>query len=137
MLGESASNEEASFMRRVLLIIAGVVVVVCGVGGFFGYRAVHIGHEIATSSITEQQFDAQRLGGAETTVRDTLPVPLKDVDEQDLYGKNDPTKQGRPAGASCTYYAIKPLTKGKDRPMFRFCFVDGKLAEKKQIRVEG
>lgn len=124
-------------MRKVLLIIVGVVVVICGAGGFFGYRAIHLGREIAESSITQQQFDAQRLGGAETTVRDALPVPLKNVDEKDIYGKDDPTKQGRPAGASCIYYGFKPITKAKDRPMFRFCFADGKLAEKKQIRVEG
>jgi hypothetical protein len=124
-------------MRKVLLIIAGVVVVVCGIGGWFGYRAVHLGREIAESSITRQQFDAQPLGGAETTVRDALPVPLKNVDDRDLYGKSDPTAQGRPAGASCVYYAVKPLTEGKGRPMFRFCFAEGKLAEKKQIRVEG
>jgi len=124
-------------MRKVLLIIAGVVVVVCGVGGFFGYRAVKLGREIAKSSITQQQFDAQRVGGDETAVRDALPTPMKDVDERDLYAKNDPADQGRPSGASCIYYAIKPLSKGKDRPMFRFCFTDGKLAEKKRIRVEG
>jgi hypothetical protein len=124
-------------MRKVLLIIAGVVVVVCGVGGFFAYRLLHIGREIAESSITRQQFDAQHLGGAETTVRDALPVPLDNVGDQYLYGKNDPTAQGRPAGASCIYYTVKPLSEGKDRPMFRFCFTGGKLAEKKQIRIEG
>lgn len=124
-------------MRKALLIIVGVVVVVCGVGGFIGYRVWHIGREVIEASITQQQFDAQRVGGAEPAVRDALPVPLKNVKDQDLYGKNDPTAQGRPAGASCIYYAVKPLTDGKDRPMFRFCFTGGKLAEKKQIRVEG
>jgi hypothetical protein len=135
--GGTPSNEEASVMRKVLLIVVGVVVVVCGVGGFFGYRAINVGRQIAESSITQQQFDGQRVGAAETAVRDALPVPLKNADEQDIYGKNDPTRQGRPAGASCVYYAVKPITKGKGRPMFRFCFTDGKLAEKKQIRVEG
>jgi hypothetical protein len=124
-------------MRKVLLIIAGVIVVVCGVGGWFGYRVLHLGRELAEASITQQQFDAQRLGGAETTVRDALPVPLKNVEDKYLYAKNDPTAQGRPTGASCIYYAVKPLADGKDRPMFRFCFTGGKLAEKKQIRVEG
>lgn len=122
-------------MRKVLLIIVGVVVVVCGFGGWFGYRAVHLGREIARSSITQQQFDAQRVGSAESTVRGALPGPLKNVDEQDIYGKDDASEQGRPAGASCVYYAIKPLTKSADGPMFRFCFAGGKLAEKKQIQV--
>jgi len=124
-------------MRKALLIVLAVVVVVCGVGGFFVYRTVEVGREIGRSSITQEQFDAQRPGAAETAVRDALPVPLKDADDQDIYGKDDPTAQGRPAGASCVYYAIKPLTKGGDRPLFRFCFAGGKLTEKKRIRVAG
>jgi hypothetical protein len=122
-------------MRKVLLIIAGVAVLVCGVGGWFVYRAVDTGREISRSSITQQQFDAQNVGDAETAVRDSLPTPIKD-DEQTIYG-DDPTKQGKPDGATCVYYAIKPITEGKNRPLFRFCFAGGKLTEKKQIRIDG
>jgi hypothetical protein len=124
-------------MRKVLLIVVGVAVVVCGVGGFFVYRAADVGRQISRSSITQTQFDAQRLGGAETAVREALPVPLKDADEKEIYGTNDPTRQGKPDGSSCIYYAVKPLTKGGDRPMFRFCFAGGKLTEKKRVRVAG
>ncbi|GLY97529.1 hypothetical protein [Actinoplanes sp. NBRC 103695] len=124
-------------MRKVLPIVLGVGVVLCGAGGWFAYRAYDLGTDIAESSITQAEFDTQQLGGAETTVRDALPVPLKDIDERDLYGTNDPTEQGKPAGASCVYYMVKPLTEGKGRPMFRFCFAGGKLTEKKQIRVVG
>ncbi|GAA2575482.1 hypothetical protein GCM10010435_59270 [Winogradskya consettensis] len=122
-------------MRKVLLIVAGVVVVLCGVGGWFGFQALNTGREISRSSITQQQFDAQQVGGVETTVRDALPTPLQD-EEQTIYG-DDVTKQGKPDGATCTYYAIKPITDGKDRPLFRFCFAGGKLTEKKQIRIDG
>jgi hypothetical protein len=124
-------------MRKILLIVVGVAVVVCGVGGFFVYRAASIGREISRSSITQAQFDAQRLGVAETTARDALPVPLENSKEKDIYGTNDPTKQGKPDGSACIYYAVKPLTKGGDRPMFRFCFAGGKLTEKKRIKVAG
>lgn len=124
-------------MRKVLLIVLGVAVVGCGAGGFFIYRAVDVGSQISKSSVTQAQFDAQQLGAAETAVRDALPVPLKDVNEEDIYGKNDPTAQGKPAGSSCVYYGVKPLTEGGDRPMFRFCFAGGKLTEKKRIRVAG
>jgi hypothetical protein len=122
-------------MRKVLLIIAGVVVVVCGVGGWFVYQAVDTGREISRASITQQQFDAQRVGSDETTVRDALPTALPD-DEKTIYG-SDPTRQGRPEGATCAYYAVKPITEGKDRPLFRFCFTGGQLTEKKQIRIDG
>jgi hypothetical protein len=121
-------------MRKVFVIIGVVAVVLCGVGGWFAYRAYQVGHEISRSSITRQDFDAPRVGGEEAAVRDALPVPLDDSDEADMYG-NDPTKQGKPAGSTCAYYAVKPLTEGGDRPLFRFCFAGGKLVEKKQIRV--
>jgi hypothetical protein len=91
--------------------------------------------EISRSSITQQQFDALRVGTDETMVRDTLPTPLKD-DEDTIYG-DDPTRQGKPAGATCAYYALKPLTESKNRPLFRFCFAGGELTEKKQIRIDG
>jgi len=122
-------------MRKVLLIIAAVVVVVCGVGGWFAYRAVDTGREITRSSITQQQFDAQPVGSDETTVRDALPTPLKS-DEKTIYG-DDPTRQGKPDGATCAYYALKPLADSKNRPLFRFCFAGGKLTEKKQLRIDG
>lgn len=124
-------------MRKVVLIIAGVAVVLCGAGGWFVYQLVDVGGQIAESSITRQEFDAQQLGTAETTVRDTLPTPMQDSEEDTLYGKNDPTQQGKPVGATCVYYAVKPLTEGGDRPFFRFCFAGGKLTEKKQIRAAG
>ena len=53
-----------------------------------------------------------------------------------IYG-DDPTRQGKPAGATCAYYALKPLTESKNRPLFRFCFAGGELTEKKQIRIDG
>jgi hypothetical protein len=124
-------------MKKVLLIIAGVVLVACVVGGFFGYRAYQTFGELKESSITQQEFDAQSVGGAETAVRDALPKPLKNTDDQDIYGKDDPGKQGKPDGSSCIYYAVKPIADSGDRPMFRFCFAGGKLVEKKQIRIVG
>lgn len=123
-------------MRKVFVIIAVVAVVVCGVGGWFLYNGIKIGDQIATSSINQAEFDAQQVGGEETAVRDALPEPLPDENESDIYG-SDPTLQGKPAGSNCVYYAVKPLTEGGDRPLFRFCFAGGKLAEKKQIRVAG
>src|SRR4029453_10570916 len=54
-------------MRKVFVIIAVVAVVVCGVGGWFVYNGIRIGDQIATSSITQAQFDAQQVGGGGTT----------------------------------------------------------------------
>jgi hypothetical protein len=122
-------------MRKGIVIGAGVLVVLCGAGGWMVYSAVDVGKQINESSVTRAEFDAQKVGAEEVTVRDALPKPMES-DDKTLYG-DDPTKQGMPAGSSCVYYAVEPLSEGGEKPMFRFCFADGKLAEKKQIKVNG
>ena len=127
-------------MRKVLLIILAVVLVLCGGGGYVAYRVFDTGRDFLEATITQQQFDAQAaVGAAETSVRAALPAPLKDMTDADIYGENDAAQQGRPAGASCVYYGVKPLesTGDDDMPMFRFCFQGGKLIEKKKILLNG
>jgi hypothetical protein len=126
-------------MRKVLLIILAVVLVLCGVGGYIGYRVFDTGRDFFEATITQQQFDAQAVGAAETTVRAALPTPLKDMTEADIYGQNDAARQGKPAGAACMYYGVKPLDSAGDGdlPMFRFCFEGGRLIEKKKILMNG
>lgn len=119
-------------MRKAGIIIAVVLVVLCGGVGFFAYRAYDIGKDIVEAGITQEQFDAQKQGATEQEVRAALPEPLGGVTDKDLYG-DDPGKQGMPAGASCVYYTVKPLGEGAEQPMWRFCFVDGKLAEKSRL----
>ncbi len=119
-------------MRKVGIVIAVVLVVLCGGVGFFAYRAYDLGKEIVGAGITQEQFDAQKEGTAEADVRSVLPEPLGGMTDKDLYGE-DPGKQGMPAGASCIYYTVKPLQNSGEQPMWRLCFVDGKLAEKSRL----
>ncbi|MCA2212296.1 hypothetical protein [Jidongwangia harbinensis] len=125
-------------MRKVLLIILAVVLVLCGVGGYYGYRVFDIGRDFLAATITQQQFDAQAVGTAETSVRAALPAPLE-MTEADIYDGNDAARQGRPDGASCMYYGVKPLDSAREGelPVFRFCFQGGKLTEKKKIILNG
>lgn len=122
-------------MRKVILIVVAVAVVVCGVGGWFGFQAFRVGSALNESSLTQAEIDAQQVGGDESAVRQALPEPLQDVDEGDIYG-DDATQQGKPAGAECVYYGVKPLSEAGDNPFVRFCFADGKLTEKKRLRAE-
>jgi hypothetical protein len=126
-------------MRKVLLILLAVVLVLCGAGGYLGYRVFDTGRDFFEATITQQQFDAQAVGAAETSVRAALPAPLTDLSDADIYGENDAAQQGRPAGASCMYYGVKPLDSAGDGdlPMFRFCFQGGRLTEKKKIFLNG
>lgn len=119
-------------MRKVGIVIAVVLVVLCGGVGFFAYRAYDLGKEIVEAGITQEQFDAQKEGAKEADVRSVLPEPLGNVTDKELYG-DDPGRQGMPAGASCIYYTVKPLENAGENPMWRLCFVGGALAEKSRI----
>ncbi|MDQ0370030.1 hypothetical protein [Catenuloplanes indicus] len=119
-------------MRKVAIVVSIVLVVLCGGVGWFAYQAYDLGKQLVDASITQQQFDAQQVGTPETEVRAALPAPLENLTDQDLYG-DDPARQGMPAGASCIYYGVKPLTDAGRQPMWRLCFVGGALAEKSRI----
>ncbi|MDR7274241.1 hypothetical protein [Catenuloplanes atrovinosus] len=120
--------------KKIGIAVAIVLVVLCAGVGWLGWNGYNIGRQIVEAGVTQEQFDAQKEGTPESQVRAALPEPLRDVKDEDLYG-DDPGKQGMPAGASCVYYTVKPLSEGAEQPMWRFCFVDGALAEKSRITV--
>jgi hypothetical protein len=118
-------------MRKLGIVIGIVLVVMCGGLGWTAYQTFALGKEIVEAGVTQQQFDAQKVGTPEKDVRDALPAPLTDMRDKDIYG-DDSGKKGMPAGASCIYYTIKPLSDtGPD--LWRFCFVGGSLAEKNSL----
>lgn len=120
-------------MRKVGIIIAAVLVVLCGGLGWTAYQAFALVKEVIEAGVTREQFDAQQIGTPEADVRAALPEPLTGITDKDLYG-DDPDKGGMPAGASCSYYTIEPIeTEGPE--LWRFCFVDGALAEKSAITI--
>ncbi|GAA1610468.1 hypothetical protein [Actinoplanes couchii] len=122
-------------MRKAGIVVAIVLAVLCGGLGWTVYQWVDLGKELTESSITRDVFDAQKEGAAQATVTAALPEPLSDISEKELYA-DDPTRKGMPAGASCVYYGISPIgSEGAD--LFRFCFVDGKLAEKSGVTIPG
>ncbi|SDT42213.1 hypothetical protein [Actinoplanes derwentensis] len=120
-------------MRKAGIVIAIVLTVICGGLGWTVYQWIGLGKELAEASITREQFDAQKEGTARSQVLAALPTPLGDVTDQELY-PGDPGRQGAPAGASCVYYGISPLT-GEGPDLWRFCFVDGALAEKSAVAI--
>jgi hypothetical protein len=120
-------------VRKVVIVIAIVLTVLCGGLGWTVYQWIDLGADLSRSSITREQFDAQREGTAQAQVLAALPEPLTDIADADLYA-GDPGRKGAPAGASCVYYGISPMT--ADGPeLWRFCFADGKLAEKSAVTI--
>ncbi|MEV4278835.1 hypothetical protein [Actinoplanes xinjiangensis] len=120
-------------MRKIIIVVAIVLTVMCGGLGWVAYQWIGLGVELNRSSLTREQFDAQKEGTAQSRVLAALPAPLTDITDKDLY-PGDPGRKGAPAGASCVYYGISPVT--EDGPeLWRFCFVDGKLAEKSAVTI--
>jgi hypothetical protein len=120
-------------MRKAVIVIAIALTVLCGGLGWTAYQWIDTGLDLSRSSITREQFDAQREGTAQTQVLAALPEPLADIEDKDLYG-GDPGRNGAPAGTACVYYGISPIT-GQGPELWRFCFADGKLAEKSAVTI--
>lgn len=115
-------------MRKVGIVIAVVLTVLCGGLGWTAYQWFDLARDLSESSITKEIFDAQKQGALQADVMKALPEPLTDIDEKDL------GREGAPAGASCVYYGIDPMT-GEGPDLWRFCFTDGKLAEKSAVTI--
>ncbi|GAA2686955.1 hypothetical protein [Actinoplanes palleronii] len=118
-------------MRKVVIVLAIVIAVLCGGIGLTGYRAWTTGKDLLDAGITKRQFDAQKAGAPETAVRAALPDPIDPMPDEDVYG-DDPGRAGMPDGASCVYYTLKPIeASGPD--LWRFCFAGGLLVQKKAL----
>ncbi|MBL7253005.1 hypothetical protein [Paractinoplanes lichenicola] len=120
-------------MKKAFIVIAVILVVFCGGVGWFVYQAFGLGKELVNAAVTQEQFDAQKVGAAEATVRAALPDPLTDLKDEDLY-PGDPTRNGLPADAKCAYHPIKPI-QGEGDELFRFCFAGGKLVKKNPLTI--
>ena len=111
--------------KIVLLSIAGLVVLCCG-GGLIGVKFFIARAKAA--SISPATFDAIQTGQAEADVRKRMPA--KDSIAKDSLGGQEPRV---PAGSKCAY-ALSSTTVTEWSPtVYRFCFADGRLVEKRAI----
>ncbi|MFF4738222.1 sensor histidine kinase [Streptomyces sp. NPDC001262] len=76
-------------------------------------------------------YDSVKVGEPEQQVRDRLPSG-KSVFTADLKDKGP----AQPAGASCLSLLSSEGSKGTEDTVFRFCFKDGKLIEKREFDVQ-
>lgn len=111
--------------KIVLLSIAGLVVLCCG-GGLIGVKFFIA--KAKAASISPATFDAIQIGQAEADVRRRMPA--KDSIAKDSLGGQEPPV---PAGSKCAY-ALSSATVTEWSPtVYRFCFADGRLVEKRAI----
>ncbi|MDV9193606.1 sensor histidine kinase, partial [Streptomyces sp. SR27] len=109
-----------AFAALVLLVVA------AGFGLFFLMGSVEKG------MIEPEQYDAVDVGMAEKEVRDLLPSG-DTIATAGLGGKGP----ARPAGAECLVLMSTEFSEDMNKePVFRFCFKDGKLIEKKAYEIE-
>jgi hypothetical protein len=120
-------------MRKILIVSAVVGIVLCGCGGFLGYRGLTMVKQITKAKVTQQQFDALQVGQSETSVRQALPTPL----DASVYAGDDAVGKDVPAGATCVYFRAELSTAPDGTPLFRFCFADGRLADKRTVKLGG
>ncbi|WP_425428988.1 sensor histidine kinase [Streptomyces vietnamensis] len=113
--------------------IAFVVVLLLVVAGGFGLFFL-MGSSVSDGMMIDPaQYEAVKVGMTEKEVRDRLPSG----DAIDITGLDGPGP-ARPAGADCLVLMSSDMgdTAYDEDPVFRFCFKDGKLIEKKSYAVK-
>ncbi|GAA4661283.1 histidine kinase [Streptomyces youssoufiensis] len=102
-----------------------LLVAALGVGVWF------LTQEAEKAMIDRGEFDAVRVGQSEAEVRDRLP-------DGESFLAGDLTKGAppEPAGSTCLTLMSTEVGGWDTEPVFRFCFRDGKLIEKKSFDVE-
>ncbi|MEU9861729.1 histidine kinase [Streptomyces sp. NPDC047971] len=108
-----------AFAALVLLLVAG------GFGIYFLVGAMEKG------MIDPGEYDAVEVGAAEKEVRDKLPSG-DTIATAGLHGKGP----AEPEGSTCLVLMSSEVVDSPAEPVFRFCFKDGKLIEKKSYEVK-
>jgi signal transduction histidine kinase len=117
-------------MRKTLLFGLLGVVVVCFGGVLIGAKVMST--KAKEASITPETYAAVQNGQAEDQVR-------KAVGEKGSFAKDavDGQEPQLPAGSTCVYAMSSQTLKDTSKLVYRFCFVGGKLVEKREIQAAG
>ncbi|MFE6686204.1 sensor histidine kinase [Streptomyces sp. NPDC057743] len=106
-----------------------LVLLLMVVAGVFG--AVFLASEAGKALIDRETYDALKVGQPEAEVRAKLPSGASFLTTG--LSKGAPSV---PKGATCTtFMSSEDSTSWETDPVFRFCFRDGKLIEKKSFEV--
>ena len=117
------------FKKIVLsIVIFGFIAVALAVGGGF-----YLYHNYKKMSVSATSFNELKEGTSEAEVKKALPEHAQ-LSAKDVYKAGDSQQASLPSGADCVYY----LARGQDldnagAKVYRFCFKNGKLTEKKAV----
>ncbi|WP_424210908.1 hypothetical protein ACN20G_01735 [Streptomyces sp. BI20] len=81
--------------------------------------------------IDPKVYEAARVGQTESEVRAKLPSG--DSFMKEAFKQDGPAQ---PAGSTCSWYTADLDSEGTAETVYRFCFADGKLAEKVSYRMK-
>ncbi|MER6995413.1 histidine kinase [Streptomyces sp. NPDC000410] len=126
MSGRGSTGGGVALGCGISAAVAVVLVVAAAFGLFF------LGTSLDKGMIEPSKYDAVEIGMSEKEVRDQLPSG-DGIATIGLEGKGPK----EPAGSTCLVLASTELGSAWDvEPVFRFCFKDGKLIEKKTYEVK-
>jgi hypothetical protein len=113
-----------------LAMAAGIVLVgglvVCGGGGYAAYRWFD------NAGISAATFEQIAVGAPEAATRKKLPE-MYEIPAADVYASGDTDRSAMPAGADCRHYVPQDLDTGAETQVYRVCFAEGKVLEKKTV----
>ncbi|MFF7812645.1 sensor histidine kinase [Streptomyces sp. NPDC007945] len=97
-----------------------------------GFGLYHLVGSFQDSMVTPDTYESIEVGTAEADVRSSLPDP----GSLGVLGVNGKGGPARPEGADCLVVLSTEMGDAfEEDPVFRFCFKDGKLIEKKSYVV--
>jgi signal transduction histidine kinase len=121
------SSTKGSTMRRTILyVLLGGTVVCCG-GSLVGAKI--LADKVKDASISPATYDAAQVGQPEDKVRKAVG-DKGSIARAALFDEEPPI----PAGATCAYALSSRPTGDTSELVYRFCFADGRLVEKREIQ---
>jgi len=116
-------------VKTILFVLLGIGVLCCG-GGLVAAKIYTT--KATESSITPETYNAVRIGQREDEVRRSLGGS-SGLAKSALFGE----EPAIPAGSRCAYALSRPTLSEMSQLVYRFCFADGKLVEKREIQGSG
>ncbi|MEV4434911.1 histidine kinase [Streptomyces sp. NPDC049585] len=108
------------------------LLIVLGLGFLALFGVVQLMDELDKGMIEPSVYESVRIGDSEQQVRQKLPSG-RSIITSDVRGKIPP----EPAGAGCLVLLSTDTSHGLDTDtVYRFCFTDGKLSEKREFHVK-
>jgi signal transduction histidine kinase len=129
-VSEASSTRSLDTMSKpvkiILACLIGVIVLVCG-GGALGLYVLD--QKARDAAISPAQYGAVKLGQTREEVKRTIG----DVGSVGKLGVDQDKEPAVPAGATCQYALSRENTDDGPTHVYRFCYVGGKLVEKKEM----